>query len=59
LETRPNRQECPVCKAGIGRDKVVPLYGRGSASNVDPRDKLPPRPQAQRPEAGNRNVSTT
>ena len=29
LETRPNRQICPVCKAGIGKDKVVPLYGRG------------------------------
>ena len=28
LETRPQRQICPVCKAGIGRDKVVPLYGR-------------------------------
>ncbi|XP_009860541.2 E3 ubiquitin-protein ligase RNF185-like [Ciona intestinalis] len=51
LETRPNRQECPVCKAGIGRDKVVPLYGRGSSSTTDPRNKeLPPRPQAQRPE---------
>uniref|UniRef100_A0A8C4QP66 E3 ubiquitin-protein ligase RNF185 n=1 Tax=Eptatretus burgeri TaxID=7764 RepID=A0A8C4QP66_EPTBU len=30
LETRPNRQVCPVCKAGISRDKVIPLYGRGS-----------------------------
>ncbi|CAK8694033.1 E3 ubiquitin-protein ligase RNF185-like [Clavelina lepadiformis] len=56
LETRPNRQECPVCKAGIGKDKVVPLYGRGSSNNVDPREKLPPRPQAQRPAAENRNM---
>uniref|UniRef100_A0A8C5Y0R1 E3 ubiquitin-protein ligase RNF n=1 Tax=Microcebus murinus TaxID=30608 RepID=A0A8C5Y0R1_MICMU len=30
LETRPERQECPVCKAGISRENVVPLYGRGS-----------------------------
>ncbi len=36
LETRPNRQSCPVCKAAVSRDKVIPLYGRGG-SNVDPR----------------------
>lgn len=36
LETRPNRQSCPVCKAAISRDKCIPLYGRG-ASGVDPR----------------------
>lgn len=36
LETRPTRQSCPVCKAAISRDKVIPLYGRGG-SNVDPR----------------------
>lgn len=57
LETRPNRQQCPVCKAGIGKDKVVPLYGRGSSDGTDPREKLPPRPQAQRPEPTN-NVRT-
>lgn len=37
LETRPNRQVCPVCKAAIGRDKVIPLYGRGNAKQEDPR----------------------
>ena len=26
LETRPTVQLCPVCKAGISKDKVVPLY---------------------------------
>ncbi|KAK2522989.1 hypothetical protein Q9233_010348 [Columba guinea] len=36
LETRPNRQVCPVCKAGISRDKVIPLYGRGSTGQQDP-----------------------
>ncbi|KAK8769698.1 hypothetical protein V5799_013837 [Amblyomma americanum] len=49
LETRPNRQVCPVCKAGISRDKVIPLYGRGG-SKQDPREKLPPRPPGQRSE---------
>ncbi|KAM9793282.1 E3 ubiquitin-protein ligase RNF185 isoform X2 [Syngnathus typhle] len=54
LETRPSRQVCPVCKAGISRDKVIPLYGRGSTSQQDPREKTPPRPQGQRPEPENR-----
>ncbi|XP_030053145.1 E3 ubiquitin-protein ligase RNF5 [Microcaecilia unicolor] len=54
LETRPDRQECPVCKAGISRDKVIPLYGRGSTSQQDPRLKTPPRPQGQRPEPESR-----
>ena len=50
LETRPQRQICPVCKAGIGRDKVVPLYGR-DGDQKDPRDiPIPPRPRGQRPE---------
>ncbi len=40
LETRPNRQICPVCKAGISRDKVIPLYGRGSTDQKDPREKV-------------------
>jgi len=51
LETRPNRQTCPVCKAAISRSKLVPLYGRGSDDQSDPRDKVPPRPQGQRTEA--------
>ncbi|XP_041082233.1 E3 ubiquitin-protein ligase RNF5-like isoform X1 [Polyodon spathula] len=54
LETQPNRQECPVCKAGISRDKVIPLYGRGSTSQEDPRLKTPPRPQGQRTEPESR-----
>uniref|UniRef100_A0A8C5XZC7 E3 ubiquitin-protein ligase RNF n=1 Tax=Microcebus murinus TaxID=30608 RepID=A0A8C5XZC7_MICMU len=39
LETRPERQECPVCKAGISRENVVPLYGRGSQKPQDPRKR--------------------
>ncbi|XP_059967295.1 E3 ubiquitin-protein ligase RNF5 isoform X4 [Mesoplodon densirostris] len=41
LEARPERQECPVCKAGISREKVVPLYGRGSQKPRDPRASDP------------------
>lgn len=51
LETRPHRQLCPVCKAAISREKVIPLYGRNSEKQQDPRNKTPPRPQAQRSEA--------
>lgn len=37
LETRPTRQMCPVCKAAISKDKVIPLYGRGDTRHEDPR----------------------
>lgn len=50
LETRPTRQLCPVCKAAISREKVIPLYGRGSTTQEDPRSKVPPRPAGQRTE---------
>uniref|UniRef100_A0A6A7G033 RING-type E3 ubiquitin transferase n=1 Tax=Hirondellea gigas TaxID=1518452 RepID=A0A6A7G033_9CRUS len=50
LEMRPHNKTCPVCKAAISRDKVIPLYGRGSDSKEDPRNKAPPRPQGQRTE---------
>jgi len=48
-------QECPVCKALIQEEKLVPLYGRGKNS-TDPRSKsipgveIPNRPTGQRPE---------
>ncbi|XAR72841.1 Ubiquitin--protein ligase [Bertholletia excelsa] len=47
--------ECPVCKALIVEDKLVPIYGRGKTS-LDPRNRpipefdVPNRPAAQRPE---------
>ncbi|BES95532.1 RING finger protein [Nesidiocoris tenuis] len=50
LETRPMKQLCPVCKAAISKDKVIPLYGRGSKQQEDPRNKVPPRPAGQRTE---------
>uniref|UniRef100_A0A3B3DBG2 RING-type E3 ubiquitin transferase n=1 Tax=Oryzias melastigma TaxID=30732 RepID=A0A3B3DBG2_ORYME len=53
-KTFPSRQQCPVCKAGISREKVIPLYGRGSSSQEDPRLKTPPRPQGQRTEPESR-----
>lgn len=37
LETRPSRQVCPVCKAAISKEKVIPLYGRGTSKQEDPR----------------------
>eukprot|EP00245_Coleochaete_scutata_P006158 TRINITY_DN20346_c0_g1_i1.p1 TRINITY_DN20346_c0_g1~~TRINITY_DN20346_c0_g1_i1.p1 ORF type:complete len:234 (-),score=41.40 TRINITY_DN20346_c0_g1_i1:655-1356(-) len=56
LQQSANCKECPVCKAGVSEDKVIPLYGRGTGSR-DPRTKpvpgpdIPSRPQGQRPEA--------
>ena len=37
LEIRRTRQVCPVCKAAISKEKVVPLYGRGATKQEDPR----------------------
>lgn len=37
LETRPTKQVCPVCKAAISKEKVIPLYGRGTTKQEDPR----------------------
>ncbi|KAI3841001.1 hypothetical protein MKX03_018232 [Papaver bracteatum] len=60
FETHSLPQECPVCKALIQEDKLVPLYGRGKTSADDPRLKsipetdIPDRPAAQRPETANR-----
>lgn len=57
LHHHSQSQECPVCKALIQEDKLVPLYGRGKSSS-DPRsrpplsddDHIPNRPSGQRPE---------
>ncbi|KAI3911784.1 hypothetical protein MKW92_002810 [Papaver armeniacum] len=60
LGTHSLPQECPVCKALVQEDKLVPLYGRGKTSADDPRLKsipetdIPNRPEAQRPETANR-----
>ncbi|KAG2379627.1 hypothetical protein C9374_006744 [Naegleria lovaniensis] len=49
--------QCPVCKAGIQQDKIIPIYGRGSSSNTrsdsnenqtfQNSDGVPSRPRAQ------------
>eukprot|EP01126_Amoeba_proteus_P049470 TRINITY_DN578_c0_g1_i3.p1 TRINITY_DN578_c0_g1~~TRINITY_DN578_c0_g1_i3.p1 ORF type:complete len:157 (+),score=12.11 TRINITY_DN578_c0_g1_i3:265-735(+) len=35
MET-PGANCCPVCKAALGKDKLIPIYGRGG-DNKDPR----------------------
>lgn len=47
--------ECPVCKALIQEEKLVPIYGRGKQSSdlstrSVPGDVIPNRPTGQRPE---------
>ncbi|KAK9285705.1 hypothetical protein L1049_024904 [Liquidambar formosana] len=55
LHHHSHSQECPVCKALIQEEKLVPLYGRGKTPS-DPRSKpvpginIPNRPAGQRPE---------
>ncbi|KAL0350575.1 UNVERIFIED_CONTAM: E3 ubiquitin-protein ligase [Sesamum radiatum] len=55
LRGHSQAHECPVCKALIQEEKVIPLYGRGKAP-TDPRSKpvpgveIPNRPAGQRPE---------
>ncbi|KAF9620245.1 hypothetical protein IFM89_010980 [Coptis chinensis] len=55
LHIHSHSQECPVCKAVVQEEKLVPLYGRGKTP-TDPRSKsipgvnIPNRPSGQRPE---------
>ncbi|OAY85933.1 E3 ubiquitin-protein ligase RNF5-like [Ananas comosus] len=54
LHVHAHSPECPVCKAIVEEDKLVPLYGRGKTT-TDPRSKtmpgvqIPNRPTGQRP----------
>ncbi|KAL8060476.1 hypothetical protein ABFS82_02G026700 [Erythranthe guttata] len=54
LQLHSNSHECPVCKAIVHEEKLIPIYGRGK-SNSDPRSRLfpevsvPNRPMGQRP----------
>ncbi|KAK9053192.1 hypothetical protein SSX86_029824 [Deinandra increscens subsp. villosa] len=54
LHIHSQSQECPVCKALVQEDKLIPLYGRGK-TQTDPRSKpvpgveIPHRPAGQRP----------
>ncbi|CAL8462292.1 g1823 [Coccomyxa elongata] len=38
MQVQNHCRVCPVCKAGIEQDKVIPIYGRGG-DNTDPRQK--------------------
>ncbi|XAR59519.1 Ubiquitin--protein ligase [Bertholletia excelsa] len=55
LHGHSHSQECPVCKALVEEEKLVPIYGRGK-SGLDPRRRsisdiqIPNRPSGQRPE---------
>ncbi|XP_058190609.1 uncharacterized protein LOC131307893 isoform X1 [Rhododendron vialii] len=55
LHVHSRSQECPVCKALIQEEKLVPIYGRGKII-LDPRHRsiprvgIPHRPASQRPE---------
>ncbi|ORX62191.1 hypothetical protein DM01DRAFT_1403880 [Hesseltinella vesiculosa] len=50
LNAQARNPTCPVCKAGCGKDKVIPIYGRGKEEK-DPRNdpSIPTRPAGQRP----------
>eukprot|EP00744_Colponema_vietnamica_P006872 GILI01009942.1.p1 GENE.GILI01009942.1~~GILI01009942.1.p1 ORF type:complete len:202 (+),score=26.12 GILI01009942.1:129-734(+) len=51
--SQPNKETlcCPVCKAGVTVENLIPLYGRGDTSKNDPRKKTDaPRPSAHRPD---------
>ena len=37
MEARSTAPTCPVCKSVIDKERLIPLYGRGSADKTDPR----------------------
>ncbi|CAO3686570.1 unnamed protein product [Rhizopus stolonifer] len=50
LHAQSRNPTCPVCKAGCGKNKVIPIYGRGKEEvdfRTDP--SIPTRPVGQRP----------
>lgn len=49
---KATQSTCPVCKAGVTKESVVPLYGRGKEQQRDPRakDDVPQRPTGTRME---------
>ncbi|KAI3755550.1 hypothetical protein L1987_55353 [Smallanthus sonchifolius] len=55
LQFHSYAHECPVCKALVDEDNLVPIYGRGTSSpdlRAHPlnRDEIPSRPASQRPQ---------
>lgn len=54
INTRNSESTCPICKAGVTQENVIPIFIRGSST--DPRrsstscsDQIPNRPQGHRP----------
>lgn len=62
LHARHGDGTCPVCKANVSQENVIPIFIRGSTT--DPRSKpnttenIPSRPQAHRPEPIMENNNT-
>lgn len=54
MRLRADSPQCPVCKAGVDKRSVIPIYGRGRAEDSDPRERatpeevVPPRPSGHR-----------
>eukprot|EP01125_Pyxidicula_operculata_P018941 TRINITY_DN6813_c0_g1_i5.p1 TRINITY_DN6813_c0_g1~~TRINITY_DN6813_c0_g1_i5.p1 ORF type:complete len:199 (+),score=32.87 TRINITY_DN6813_c0_g1_i5:42-638(+) len=44
----PGESSCPVCKAGLTKEKLIPVFGPG-VERRDPRETIPERPRAQPP----------
>ncbi|KAF5814357.1 putative transcription factor C2H2 family [Helianthus annuus] len=57
LQFHSYSHECPVCKALVDDDNLVPIYGRGT-SGSDLRDGIPSRPASQRPQTAPAPVLT-
>lgn len=64
LHTRHGEGTCPVCKASVSQENVIPIFIRGSTA--DPRsraaagaDFIPSRPQAHRPEPSDTQNNNT
>lgn len=64
LQTRHGEGTCPVCKASVSQENVIPIFIRGSTA--DPRrgvavgtDFVPSRPQAHRPEPADMQNNNT
>lgn len=51
MQLHSDSPQCPVCKAGVDKRSVIPIYGRGRAEDSDPRERseeVPPRPSGHR-----------
>lgn len=50
LEVHANKDaaNCPVCKSGVYKADLIPIYGRGKEKNEHAMFNAPPRPAAQR-----------